>query len=65
MFCLYWDNNSSALLVQIFAKPFVRAMNGHIDDISCMAKNSNHLLAIFSGSTDGGTYLLLENLLSY
>ena len=61
---IYWDDNSSALLVQIFAKPFVGAMNGHIDAVSCMAKNPNHLKAIFSGSMDGGTYQLLENLLS-
>jgi len=50
--------------VQIFAKPFIGAMDGHIDAVSCMAKNPNHLKAIFSGSMDGGTYLLLENLLS-
>ncbi|CAL8108573.1 unnamed protein product [Prunus armeniaca] len=28
-------------------------MDGHIDSISCMAKNPNHLTRIFSGSMDG------------
>ncbi|BBG96154.1 nucleotide-binding protein [Prunus dulcis] len=39
--------------LQIFARPFVGAMDGHIDSISCMAKNPNHLTRIFSGSMDG------------
>lgn len=39
---------------QIFARPFVGAMEGHIDAVSCMAKNPNHLKGIFSGSMDGG-----------
>jgi hypothetical protein len=50
--------------VQIFAKPFIGAMDGHIDAVSCMAKNPNHLKAIFSGSMDGGNYLFLNQLLS-
>ncbi|WVZ88099.1 hypothetical protein U9M48_034652 [Paspalum notatum var. saurae] len=44
---------NAAKLEKIFAKPFVGAMDGHIDAISCMAKNPNHLKAIFSGSMDG------------
>ncbi|GJN38254.1 hypothetical protein PR202_gb27280 [Eleusine coracana subsp. coracana] len=39
--------------LQIFAKPFIGAMDGHIDAVSCMAKNSNYLKAIVSGSMDG------------
>ncbi|KAE9457674.1 hypothetical protein C3L33_10411, partial [Rhododendron williamsianum] len=39
--------------LQIFARPFVGAMDGHIDSVSCMAKNPNHLKGIFSGSMDG------------
>lgn len=39
---------------QIFARPFIGAMDGHIDAISAMAKNPNHLKGIFSGSMDGG-----------
>ncbi|PRQ24028.1 putative transcription factor WD40-like family [Rosa chinensis] len=44
---------NAAKLDKIFAKPFVGAMDGHIDAISCMAKNMNHLVGIFSGSMDG------------
>ncbi|KAK4714392.1 hypothetical protein R3W88_020299 [Solanum pinnatisectum] len=40
-------------LDKIFARPFVGAMDGHIDAVSCMAKNPNHLKGIFSGSMDG------------
>lgn len=40
-------------------------MDGHIDAVSSMAKNPNHLSGIFSGSMDGGIdfsqfFLLLE-----
>lgn len=44
---------NAAKLEKIFAKPFVGAMDGHIDAISSMAKNPNHLKGIFSGSMDG------------
>ncbi|PQP93178.1 DDB1- and CUL4-associated factor 13-like isoform X1 [Prunus yedoensis var. nudiflora] len=44
---------NAAKLEKIFARPFVGAMDGHIDSISCMAKNPNHLTRIFSGSMDG------------
>lgn len=44
---------TAAKLDKIFAKPFVGAMDGHIDAISAMAKNPNHLKGIFSGSMDG------------
>lgn len=44
---------NAAKLEKIFARPFVGAMDGHIDAISCMAKNPNHLKGIFSGSMDG------------
>jgi WD repeat and SOF domain-containing protein 1 len=64
-FTFCWDNDFSPLLVQIFAKPFIGAMDGHLDAVSCMAKNPNHLKAIFSGSMDGGNYLFLNQLLSY
>ncbi|KAI3928133.1 hypothetical protein MKW98_023734 [Papaver atlanticum] len=40
-------------LDKIFARPFIGAMDGHIDAVSCMAKNPNHLKGIFSGSMDG------------
>ncbi|KAF9611578.1 hypothetical protein IFM89_033582 [Coptis chinensis] len=43
----------AAKLEKIFARPFVGAMEGHIDGITCMAKNPNHLKGIFSASIDG------------
>jgi hypothetical protein len=58
--CCCDDEKFTALVLQIFAKPFIGAMDGHIDAVSCMAKNPNHLKAIFSGSMDGGNNLLLE-----
>ncbi|KAL5573574.1 hypothetical protein UlMin_023171 [Ulmus minor] len=44
---------NAAKLEKIFARPFVGAMDGHIDAVSCMAKNPNHLKGMFSGSMDG------------
>lgn len=44
---------NAAKLEKIFARPFIAAMDGHIDAVSCMAKNPNHLKGIFSGSMDG------------
>ncbi|CAI0400688.1 unnamed protein product [Linum tenue] len=44
---------NAAKLEKIFARPFIGAMDGHIDAISCMAKNPNFLKGIFSGSMDG------------
>ncbi|KAF6155800.1 hypothetical protein GIB67_039131 [Kingdonia uniflora] len=46
---------NAAKLEKIFARPFVGAMEGHIDAVSCMAKNPNHLKGIFSGSMDGAS----------
>ncbi|XP_010689793.2 uncharacterized protein LOC104903456 [Beta vulgaris subsp. vulgaris] len=44
---------NAAKLDKIFARPFVGAMDGHIDAISCMAKNPSYLKGVFSGSMDG------------
>ncbi|XP_011029072.1 PREDICTED: DDB1- and CUL4-associated factor 13 [Populus euphratica] len=44
---------NAAKLDKIFARPFIGAMDGHIDAVSCMAKNPNYLKGIFSGSMDG------------
>ncbi|KAB5515803.1 hypothetical protein DKX38_026451 [Salix brachista] len=44
---------NAAKLDKIFARPFIGAMDGHIDAISSMAKNPNYLKGIFSGSMDG------------
>lgn len=40
-------------LDKIFAKPFLGALQGHSDAVSCFAKNPNHLTNILSGSFDG------------
>ncbi|KAH7536760.1 hypothetical protein FEM48_Zijuj03G0020700 [Ziziphus jujuba var. spinosa] len=39
---------NAAKLEKIFARPFIGAMDGHVDAVSCMAKNPNHLKGIFS-----------------
>lgn len=44
---------NAAKLEKVFARPFIGAMDGHVDAVSCMAKNPNHLKGIFSGSMDG------------
>ncbi|PIA31210.1 hypothetical protein AQUCO_05100011v1 [Aquilegia coerulea] len=40
-------------LDKIFARPFMHDLSGHMDSISCMTKNQNHLKDIFSGAMDG------------
>lgn len=47
-------------LNKIFARPFIGAMDGHIDAVSCMSKNPANLKGIFSGSMDGGMLLFLK-----
>ncbi|XP_031383600.1 DDB1- and CUL4-associated factor 13 [Punica granatum] len=44
---------NAAKLDKIFARPFIGAMDGHVDAVSCMAKNPSYLKGIFSGSMDG------------
>ncbi|PWA84892.1 nucleotide binding,protein binding protein [Artemisia annua] len=44
---------NAAKLDKVFARPFIGAMDGHLDAVSCMAKNPSHLKGIFSGSMDG------------
>lgn len=48
---------NAAKLDRMFAKPFVAAMDGHIDGVYAMAKDPNRLGVIASGSGDGGRYL--------
>ena len=48
---------NSAKLDKVFARPFIGAMDGHLDAVSCMAKNPSHLKGVFSGSMDGGMYI--------
>ena len=41
-------------LDKVFAKPFLGAMAGHKDSVTCMAKNPKQLNCLVSGSVDGG-----------
>jgi WD repeat and SOF domain-containing protein 1 len=41
---------------RIFAKPFVAALEGHIDAVEAMAKRPDSLVDIASGSWGGGAY---------
>ncbi|PNX89608.1 ddb1- and cul4-associated factor-like protein [Trifolium pratense] len=41
-------------LDKIFARPFIGAMDSHVDAISSMARNPSQLKEIFAGSMDGG-----------
>lgn len=38
----------------MFARPFVGALNGHNDGVSCMVKNPRRLNCLVSASLDGG-----------
>ncbi|KAI8808446.1 WD40-repeat-containing domain protein [Cladochytrium replicatum] len=40
-------------LERLFAKPFVGAMEGHIDGVYCFAKHPTSLTTVLSGSADG------------
>lgn len=45
---------NAAKLDRLFAKPFVGALEGHIDGIYSIAKDTNRLNVVASGSGDGG-----------
>lgn len=49
--CFYFWRLTS---YQVFAKPFVGAMSGHRDVVSCMSKNPKLLNCLVSVSMDGG-----------
>ncbi|CAM6051078.1 unnamed protein product [Sphagnum compactum] len=40
-------------LEKVFAKPFIGALSGHMDGVSCLAKNPRHLNSLVSASLDG------------
>ncbi|XP_024384758.1 uncharacterized protein [Physcomitrium patens] len=44
---------NAAKLDKVFAKPFVGALNGHADGVSCMVKNPRRLNCLVSASLDG------------
>ena len=43
----------AAKLSRLFAKPFLGALEGHVDGISCLATSAKSLVTIVSGSCDG------------
>lgn len=47
---------NAAKLERIFAKPFIGALEGHVDAVETMAKKPGTLNVIASGSWDGGEY---------
>ena len=40
-------------LDKVFAKPFIGAMEGHSDGVTCLAKSPVRLSAVVSGAADG------------
>ena len=44
---------NSVKLERVFAKPFIKSLDGHRDGISCMVPNPTSLSSILSGSYDG------------
>jgi len=44
---------NASKLSKVFAKPFIGALEGHMDGVSCMAKNPRSLVALVSGACDG------------
>lgn len=45
--------SNAAKISKIFAKPFIGALSGHSDYISCIAKNRTELNVLASGGFDG------------
>lgn len=45
---------NSVKLGRVFAKPFLKALDGHKDTVFCIAKHPTKLSLIASGSADGG-----------
>lgn len=42
-------------LGRVFAKPFVKALDGHKDSVYCITRHPSKLSLVASGSGDGGT----------
>ena len=47
---------NAAKLDRVFAKPFVGALEGHIDGVYVVEKDFHSLNRVYSGSGDGGTF---------
>lgn len=46
-------------VLEIFAKPFVAALSGHIDGVNAMARHPTRQNSIISGGNDGGNCWLI------
>lgn len=44
---------NAAKLDRLFAKPFVAALQGHLDGVYCMNRHTTDLKTLVSGSGDG------------
>ena len=42
---------------RMFAKPFVAALEGHVDAVETMSRRPESLTVVASGSWDGGMYV--------
>lgn len=47
---------NAAKMERIFAKPFVAALEGHVDAVETMARRPGSLNVVASGSWDGGAW---------
>lgn len=48
---------NAAKMERIFAKPFIGALEGHIDAVECMVRQPGTLDVVASGSWDGGEFI--------
>ena len=51
---------NAAKMERMFAKPFVAALEGHVDAVETMARKPDTLDIVASGSWDGGAHPLLD-----
>lgn len=49
----YTQALNAVKLERVFAKPFIKSLDGHKDSISCMCKHPSQLCNLVSGSYDG------------
>jgi WD repeat and SOF domain-containing protein 1 len=54
---------TAAKLDRMFAKPFVDSLEGHVDGVYCMARDTKRIGVVASGSGDGGQFSLVFLLL--
>ena len=51
---------NAAKIERIFAKPFIAALEGHMEAVETMSRRPESLTAVASGSWDGGMYVLRQ-----